>query len=61
MLAVIGDNAMGVSALMFYVLVYVFSNLAAFGVIGAIENATGKIEMTDYNGLSKTKPRLALD
>ena len=59
MLAVIGDNAMGVSALMFYVLVYVFSNLAAFGVIGAIENASGKLLMTDYNGLYKTNPRLA--
>ena len=60
MLAVIGDNAMGVSARMFYVLVYVFSNLAAFGVIGAIENATGKLNMTDYNGLYKTNPRLAV-
>ena len=59
MLAVIGNNAMGVSALMFYVLVYVFSNLAAFGVIGAIENASGKLLMTDYNGLYKTNPRLA--
>ncbi len=59
MLAVIGDNAMGVSALMFYVLVYVFSNLAAFGVIGAIENASGKLLMTDYNGLYRTNPRLA--
>ncbi|MDE6037250.1 MAG: NADH-quinone oxidoreductase subunit N, partial [Duncaniella sp.] len=59
MLAVIGDNPMGVSALMFYILVYVFSNLAAFGVIGAIENATGKLQMTDYNGLYKTNPRLA--
>ncbi|MCM1137725.1 MAG: NADH-quinone oxidoreductase subunit N [Muribaculum sp.] len=59
MLAVIGDNVMGVSALMFYVLVYVFSNLAAFGVIGAIENATGKVDMTDYNGLYKTNPRLS--
>lgn len=59
MLAVMGDNPMGVSALMFYVLVYVFSNLAAFGVIGAIENATGKLDMTDYNGLYKTNPRLA--
>uniref|UniRef100_UPI0025B4DA51 NADH-quinone oxidoreductase subunit N n=2 Tax=Muribaculaceae TaxID=2005473 RepID=UPI0025B4DA51 len=53
MLAIIGDNNMGVSALMFYTLVYVFSNLAAFGVIGAIENATGKVDMTDYNGLYK--------
>ncbi|MCM1519864.1 MAG: NADH-quinone oxidoreductase subunit N [Lachnoclostridium sp.] len=59
MLAAIGCNAMGVSALMFYVLVYVFSNLAAFGVIGAIENATGKLDMDDYNGLYKTNPRLA--
>lgn len=59
MLAVIGNNAMGVSALMFYILVYVFSNLAAFGVIGAIENATGKVDMTDYNGLYKTNPRLS--
>lgn len=59
MLAIVGDNAMGVSALMFYTLVYVFSNLAAFGVIGAIENATGKVDMTDYNGLYKTNPRLS--
>ena len=59
MLGVIGFNAMGLSAMMFYILVYIFSNLAAFGVIGAIENATGKVSMTDYNGLSKTNPWLA--
>ena len=59
MLVVIGFNAMGLSAMMFYILVYIFSNLAAFGVIGAIENATGKVSMTDYNGLSKTNPWLA--
>ena len=59
MLGVIGFNAMGLSAMMFYILVYIFSNLAAFGVIGAIENATGKVGMTDYNGLSKTNPWLA--
>lgn len=59
MLGVIGFNSMGLSAMMFYILVYIFSNLAAFGVIGAIENATGKVSMTDYNGLSKTNPWLA--
>lgn len=59
MLGVIGFNAMGLSAMMFYILVYIFSNLAAFGVIGAIENATGKVSMSDYNGLSKTNPWLA--
>ena len=60
MLGVIADNAMGTSALMYYILVYVFSNLAAFGVIGAIENHAGKLDMTDYNGLYKTNPRLAV-
>ncbi len=60
MLGIIGDNAMGEAALMFYILVYIFSNLAAFGVIGAIENNCGKVSMTDYNGLYKTNPRLAV-
>ena len=52
-------NTIGIASLMFYILVYIFSNLAAFGVIGAIENNTGKVWMQDYNGLYKTNPRLA--
>jgi len=59
MLGVVGCNEMGLAAMMYYILVYIFSNLAAFGVIGAIENKTGKVEMTDYNGLSKTNPWLS--
>lgn len=61
MLGVIANNAMGTAALMYYILVYIFSNLAAFGVIAAVENhAGGKVNMDDYNGLYKTNPRLAL-
>ena len=59
MLGVIAYNALGLAAMMFYILVYIFSNLGAFGVIGAIENATGKVSMDDYRGLSKTNPRLS--
>ena len=59
MLGVVGCNEMGLAAMMYYIVVYIFSNLAAFGVIGAIENQTGKVDMTDYNGLSKTNPWLA--
>lgn len=59
MLGVVGCNEMGLAAMMYYILVYIFSNLAAFGVIGTIENKTGKVEMTDYNGLSKTNPWLS--
>ena len=59
MLGVIAFNAAGVAALAYYVLIYIVSNLAAFGVVQAIENATGKVDMTDYNGLYKTNPKLS--
>ncbi len=59
MLGVIGANQMSLAAMMFYILVYIFSNLAAFGVIQAIENKTGLVGMDSYRGLHKTNPRLA--
>ncbi len=59
MLGVIAFNTMGMAAMMYYILVYIFSNLAAFGVIGAIENATGRVSMDDYRGLYKSNPRLS--
>ena len=59
MLGVAADASVGAAALSYYVLVYIFSNLAAFGVIQAIENATGKVEISDYNGLYKTNPKLS--
>ncbi|MDE6334732.1 MAG: NADH-quinone oxidoreductase subunit N [Muribaculaceae bacterium] len=59
MLGIIAYNTLGMAAMMFYILVYIFSNLGAFGVIGAIENACGKVSMDDYRGLYKTNPRLA--
>ncbi|MDE6643930.1 MAG: NADH-quinone oxidoreductase subunit N [Muribaculaceae bacterium] len=59
MLGVIAFNTTGLASMMYYILVYIFSNLAAFGVIGAIENATGKVNMDDYNGLYKTNPKLS--
>ena len=59
MLGIIAHNVMGTAAMMYYILVYVFSNLAAFGVIAAIENFSGKVSIDDYRGLSKTNPRLS--
>ena len=59
MLGVVAANEMGLASLMYYVLVYVLSNLAAFGVIGAIENKTGKVMMSDYDGLRSTNPWLS--
>lgn len=60
MLSVFTGTSMGMAAAVFYIFVYVFSNLAAFGVISAIEDKTGKVSMDDYNGLYQTNPKLAL-
>ena len=60
MLGIMAGSAQGMTALVYYVLVYIFSNLAAFGVIAAIENKTGKVSMDDYDGLYKTNPKLSL-
>ena len=61
MLAVIGGSALGMTSLVFYVLVYMAANLAVFGVLLAVEQQTGgKVGMEDYNGFYKTNPRLAV-
>ena len=60
LLGAIGGTALGMASVIYFVLVYVFSNLAAFGVVIAIEQSTSKLNMNDYNGLYKTNPRLSL-
>jgi len=60
LLGIIGGNAMGMTSIVYYMLVYIFSNLGAFGVISAISNVTGKENMDDYNGLYHTNPKLSL-
>ena len=59
LLAIISGSAIGMTSLVYYVLVYVFSNLAVFGVISVLENRSGKITINDYNGLYQTNPRLS--
>jgi len=59
LLAIISGSSMGMASLVYYVLVYMFSNLAAFGVISIIEERTGKVRMDEYNGLYQTNPRLS--
>lgn len=60
MLGVIAGTAAGMTSLVYYVLVYLCSNLAVFGVISIIEQRSGKLRMEDYNGLYKTNPRLSV-
>lgn len=60
MLAVIGNSAIGVASLTYYVLVYVVANMSVFTVINAVEqNCGGTTKMNSYNGFYKTNPKLA--
>ena len=60
MLAVIGNSAAGIAALTFYVLVYVVANMSVFTVISAVEQNGGSTQMSAYNGLYQTNPKLSL-
>jgi NADH-quinone oxidoreductase subunit N len=44
----------------FYLLAYIVTNLAAFGIVMAFERITGSDEIKDYAGMSRRSPYLAL-
>ena len=60
MLAVVGNNQLGVAALTYYVLVYIVANMAVFTVINVVEqNNGGRTDMAAYNGFYQTNPKLS--
>ena len=60
MLAVIGGSQMGMTSLMYYVLVYIVANMAVFTVISTVEQNNGGVtKMSAYDGLYQTNPKLA--
>ncbi len=59
MLGIMSGTSQGMTATVYYVLAYLLSNLAAFGVITAVENESGKTDIVAYNGLYKSNPKLA--
>jgi NADH-quinone oxidoreductase subunit N len=48
----------GSSSVIFFVLIYIFSNLGAFGVVSLVSAVSGKENMDDYKGFYKTNPLL---
>ena len=53
------NSAKGTASVVYFVLIYLFSNLAAFGVAGAISQQTGKERIDDFKGLYQTNPFLS--
>ncbi len=60
MIGLVAYSQDGSGATMFYLLMYIFTNIAAFGVIILVSNATGADNVKDLDGLSRRSPYLAL-
>jgi NADH-quinone oxidoreductase subunit N len=54
-----GASQAGSASVVYFVLIYLFSNLGAFGVIGLVSALTGKETIEDYKGFYKTNPLLS--
>jgi NADH-quinone oxidoreductase subunit N len=59
LVGITGSSDISTASVVYFVLIYVFSNLAAFGVVALISAATGKENISDYKGLYKTNPALS--
>jgi len=59
-IGVIVGPPLGLIAVVYYVIAYLFMNIGAFTIVVMVADATGGYEIDDYIMLSKRKPALAL-
>jgi NADH-quinone oxidoreductase subunit N len=60
LIGVVSLSQFGVTAVVYYLIAYLMTNLAAFGVVTVFSRAVGSDELTAYYGLSRRSPWLAL-
>jgi NADH-quinone oxidoreductase subunit N len=56
----IAARPMGVTAVLFYLIVYSLTNLGAFGVVAALSGRAGGDDMENFNGMARRAPLLSL-
>ncbi len=59
LIGISGASQTGTASVIYFVLIYIFSNLGAFGVIGLVSALTGKENIEDYKAFYKTNPLLS--
>ena len=59
LIGITGYSTEGSASVIFFVLIYIFSNLAAFGVINLVSAVTGKENVNDYKGFYKNNRSLS--
>jgi NADH-quinone oxidoreductase subunit N len=58
LVGITANDASGTASVTYFILVYLFSNLAAFGVASVIADSTGRENISDYRGLYASHPML---
>ena len=56
---IIGSSRTGAASVTYFIIIYIFSNLGAFGVVSLISAQTGKETISDYRGLYANNPALS--
>ena len=54
-----GGSISSTASVVYFVLVYIFSNLGAFGVVALVQSLTGKEAINDYKGFYQTNKTLS--
>jgi NADH-quinone oxidoreductase subunit N len=56
---IIGSSRTGSASVVYFIIIYIFSNLGAFGVVSLISAQKGKETISDYRGLYANNPALS--
>jgi NADH-quinone oxidoreductase subunit N len=59
LIGVSGSSQAGSASVIYFVLIYLFSNLAAFGVVAMVSELSGKEEIENFKGLYNSNPILS--
>ncbi len=60
LLGILGNNDIGMASVVFFMLIYTFTNLAAFGVVQVISDKFNIENISGYDGMYFTNPKLSL-
>ncbi len=60
LVGVAAASALGISGTIYYLIAYLVTNLAAFGIVAIVGRSIGSDEIASYAGLSRRSPQLAL-
>ena len=60
LIGLVANNKLGITGVVFYLMAYILTNLAAFGIIMAFGRVTGSDDIRAYDGMSRRSPYLGL-